>query len=320
MMKLHTKDMKILRELDFDARQPVSQIARKVGLSPEVTAYRIKQLEKKGIITGYYPVIDLSKLGYMFCRNILQLEKMTPEIESKFFEYLEENKSTGWLLIADNWRVIIVGYAKTIQEAKNIAEDITLKFNPLIKEKYLSIATKIHHFRHKYLYNEVDEDVLYWGEGESVAELDAIDKKILLMLTKNARAPATELAQQVGLTSVAVMNRMKRMQKEGVIQGYRCALDLKKLGYTHVKIFLYADNLTKNRKNSLIEFIHRWLYSVYITEAYGKADLEFECHIPNMYLLEEFMKKMREKFPEIRNYENILHYKEVIRRYVPEGF
>ena len=38
MVRLHVKDMKILRELDFGARQPISQIARKVGVSPEVTA------------------------------------------------------------------------------------------------------------------------------------------------------------------------------------------------------------------------------------------------------------------------------------------
>jgi len=44
MVKIHVKDMKILRELDFDARQPISQIARTIGLSTEVTAYRIKQL------------------------------------------------------------------------------------------------------------------------------------------------------------------------------------------------------------------------------------------------------------------------------------
>ena len=110
MGKLHIKDMKILRELDFDARQPVSQIARKVGLSPEVTAYRIKQLEKKGIITGYYPVIDLSKLGYMFCRYLMEMERVTPEIEKKFIEFASNNPWMSWLIVKGDMNIGLAGY------------------------------------------------------------------------------------------------------------------------------------------------------------------------------------------------------------------
>ena len=107
------------------------------------------------------------------------------------------------------------------------------------------------------------------------------------------------------------------MEKQRIIQGYRCSLHLQKLGYTHVKIFLYVENLTKSKKTSLIEFIKQWVHSVYITESVGKADLEFECHVPNLYFIEEFMKKVRTSYPEVKSYENIIHYKENIRRYVP---
>ncbi len=319
MLKLTIKDMKILRELDFDARQPMAKIARKVGLSPEVTAYRIKQLEKKGIITGYYPVIDLSKLGYMFVRIVLTLERMSPTIEQQFLDYPKQNKNIGWVLLCDNWRVVLVGYAKTIQEAKTLSDDITFAFNTIIREKYLSLATRIYHFRRKYLYSEVDDRQLLWGEEGSMV-IDSIDKKIMAFLTKDARAAATQIAQKAGLTSMAVINRIRKMEKSGLIQGYRCSLNLEKLGYTHVKIQLYAENLSKQKKRSLIEFIKRWKHSVYITEAFGKADLEFECHVPTLYLVEEFMKKVRTAYPEVKSYENMIHYKENISRYIPEKF
>lgn len=316
-MKLHQKDMKILRELDFGARQPVSVIARKVGLSPEVTAYRIKQLEQKGIITGYYPVIDLSKLGYLFCRYVLYLEKLTPEIEESLFSYMEENTAVGWVLISDNFRVTLVGYARTIQEAKELGDKISFRFNPLIKKKYFSIATRIYHLRRKYLWGDLDDEVLLWGD-EGEVSIDSTDRALLQLLVKDTKMPATEMAKIVGLTSMAVLTRLKKMQQQKLIQGYRCALDLKKLGVTHVKVFLYLEGLTKERSVSLRQFIGNWLYSVYITEAFGKADLEFECHIPQLYLLDEFLRKMRSQFPEIRNYENFIHYRECIRRYLLE--
>ena len=102
MVKIHVKDMKILRELDFDARQPISQIARTIGLSTEVTAYRIKQLEQKGIIKRYYPVIDISKLGYLFCRFRLVVENLNSQIEEEIIQLAKENSKFHVEIIEPN--------------------------------------------------------------------------------------------------------------------------------------------------------------------------------------------------------------------------
>ena len=50
--------------------------------------------------------------------------------------------------------------------------------------------------------------------------MDAVDKKILLLLSRNARATVKEIAQEVALTSPAVSERIRRMEKSGVIEGY----------------------------------------------------------------------------------------------------
>ena len=50
-INLDLKDRKILYELDSNSRQPLSQIAKKVGLSKEVVNYRIRRLEDQKIIT-----------------------------------------------------------------------------------------------------------------------------------------------------------------------------------------------------------------------------------------------------------------------------
>jgi len=70
-IKLDIKDKKILYELDMDARQSISSIAKRVGLSKEVVNYRIRRMEKEGLIDGYYAIIEYSKLGYMYCRLIM---------------------------------------------------------------------------------------------------------------------------------------------------------------------------------------------------------------------------------------------------------
>lgn len=54
---------RILTELLANARIPVTELARKVGLSKTPTALRIRQLEDAGLITGYRVMLSPVKLG-----------------------------------------------------------------------------------------------------------------------------------------------------------------------------------------------------------------------------------------------------------------
>ncbi len=61
--------------------------------------------------------------------------------------------------------------------------------------------------------------------------MDAIDLKLLSLLQQNARMPLKQLAQQVYLSSPATAARLERLEREGVISGYRAEVNLKKLGF-----------------------------------------------------------------------------------------
>jgi Lrp/AsnC family leucine-responsive transcriptional regulator len=56
-------DRKILRELTVDARLPIAELARRIGLSPSATAERLRSLESLEIIRGYRADINLRALG-----------------------------------------------------------------------------------------------------------------------------------------------------------------------------------------------------------------------------------------------------------------
>ncbi len=55
--------LKLLEELQADARLPFAELARRVGLSPTATAERVRQMEETGIITGYAVEVDREALG-----------------------------------------------------------------------------------------------------------------------------------------------------------------------------------------------------------------------------------------------------------------
>ena len=77
-IKLDKKDRQILYQLDLNARQNNTKIAKIVSLSKDAVGYRIKRLEHLGIIRGYNSVIDSAKLGYLWYRIFFNLMDMNP--------------------------------------------------------------------------------------------------------------------------------------------------------------------------------------------------------------------------------------------------
>lgn len=59
--------------------------------------------------------------------------------------------------------------------------------------------------------------------------LDKLDNAILDVIKENARMSYSEIGQKVGLSRVAVKNRMEILEKNGVIQGYRTIIDETKI-------------------------------------------------------------------------------------------
>jgi len=63
-MKIDEKDRLLIKLLSDDARMPVSELSKQVGLSGPATSERIRRLEANGIISRFTLEIDLAALGY----------------------------------------------------------------------------------------------------------------------------------------------------------------------------------------------------------------------------------------------------------------
>jgi Lrp/AsnC family leucine-responsive transcriptional regulator len=66
----------------------------------------------------------------------------------------------------------------------------------------------------------------------SRSTFDATDAKLLEELQANARLTNAELGRRVNLSAPAVAERVRRLERDGVVTGYHAELDPKALGYT----------------------------------------------------------------------------------------
>lgn len=122
------------------------------------------------------------------------------------------------------------------------------------------------------------------------SELDAIDMKILHALSRDARITITDLSQEVGLSKTPCNTRLKRLEKTGVILGYRALLDPIKMGLDHIAFV--EVKLSDTRAKALSEF----------NEAVCKLPEVEQCHmIAGGY---DYLLKVRTK--DITSYRHVM--------------
>lgn len=66
------------------------------------------------------------------------------------------------------------------------------------------------------------------------AALDRLDQAILAALAEDGRISITDLAARIGLSKSPTQARLRRLEKTGIIMGYRALLDPISLGLDHV--------------------------------------------------------------------------------------
>lgn len=117
--------------------------------------------------------------------------------------------------------------------------------------------------------------------------MDDIDKKILSLLGQNSRISLNQLSHQVFLTSPAVAARIEKLEKSGVITGYRTDINAEKLGYP-ITAFIEL-TMVPDEKSSFIDFIRK---SKNVLECYhvaGVYSMLLKVCFPTPSLLDQFV-------------------------------
>ena len=120
--------------------------------------------------------------------------------------------------------------------------------------------------------------------------LDKTGWALLEALQKEGRAAYRELGSQVGLSTPAVSERIRKLEEAGIITGYRAVLDLEKLGRT---ITAFVSIQTTPEKNaSLTTFVQASpvvLEGHYIT---GQASFILKIAVASIGDMEQFINKV----------------------------
>lgn len=124
--------------------------------------------------------------------------------------------------------------------------------------------------------------------------LDRIDLHLLRLLQQDGRLTTVELAEQVGLSASPCARRLKRLEGEGHIRGYRAVLAREKLG---LGITIFVNVRLSQHREPLVEAFEQAVAAmaevISCHTVSGNYDYLLEVVVPDLPAYEQWIRRLQ---------------------------
>ncbi len=279
--RLDKKDQRIIKELFDDARKPYSEIAKKVRLSKEGVAYRIKKLQENALITGFNTVIDVRKIGWEMFLAYIKLDHIDLQKDPHIIETIRNNPHVAWQVrCIGQYDIILKVFAKDHMHINQIMKDLESSLKPYIDSYVIDYLIEDNPIPKTFLYpDEKRDDRNYIERGKPrKVPISTIDKEILNILSKNSRTSITDIAKQLDRSRELVKYHLKKLETEKIILKYRPEVwsGVQEQGYNWYFVIFKLEKLTPALEKTIHTFIVRHKNINFFYKTIGTSDLQIE--------------------------------------------
>ncbi len=138
-------------------------------------------------------------------------------------------------------------------------------------------------------------------------KLDSIDKNIVGLLQEQGRMTNAELSKQVGLSTASVHERVKKLERRGVIKGYHAELDNAAIG-ANLEVLVIV-TLSLHQQDPVQKFMAALQDVDEVVDCYhvsGKADFLLRVLARDIPYYETFMMETLSALPGIQHVESMV--------------
>ncbi|MFN8390998.1 MAG: winged helix-turn-helix transcriptional regulator [Bdellovibrionota bacterium] len=306
MLELDRLDRKILFELDHNSRQTTSDLARKLRQGRDRVEYRLERLIEQKIVRGFTTSVNIYKLGFTLYKTYLRLENDKTRV-AEFVTYLRSHPRVYWIALCDGgWDLMIAVFARNAKEFYEIHSTILSAYNEIVLNFGMYTLVEILMFRKNYLAGKGKDSFVVGGSPGS-SRIDATDYEILKILSGDSRRPVVDIARTIESTAAIVKYRIERLEREGIITGYRTELDLRKLNMLFFKAQLFLRSYDLNLQARLREYCASNPYITYYIQQLGDCTIELEMEVPDYGQYNAIIEEIRSEFSRlVRNFQTAM--------------
>ncbi len=295
MDKLDLLDRKIMYELDLNARIPASKLAKKLRKSKETVNFRINRLLKEGYLRGFYTVFNTSKIGKYYTKYYLKFQNLTPEKEREIFDYLNTQDHVAYLANTEGYyNCMLLIMVSSSAEMCGFYDAFMKKYGEFVQQKDLVTFLSTHRLNNRFIYEGSERKDWSYPMELGKYELDEIDKKILKVITNQARMSLIEISKEIGVDAKVVKYHLQKLEKDKIILAYVTSIGFDKLNLNFFQINISLKDPTLRKK--VLHFFESTGKGLFAIELLGKYDILVELHLENHEGLKKIMDSFREHF------------------------
>ncbi len=313
-MELNLKDRKILAELDLNARATFQEIGKKARLSKETVIYRIKNLEKKGIIQRYTTLVNFAKLGYTGYGVFSRFQNVNEELKKEIIDYLTDIPELYWIaLIGGKFDIVFGVMAKNVFQFNKIYYNILNKYGSYLVDNNIAIRTELRQHKRDYLINKKPDTFNHphFGKEPRTEELDKLDTQILSLLSNKARMSVVEISDILKKPASTITLRIKQMEKRNIIEGYTAYIKAQNYGMQSYRLLLSLQNMDEKSRTNIFSYVNTNPQMILGIETVGEWSFEITLEVESHEQLQNEISKLRANFKDIiKNVEFLIMFED----------
>ncbi len=313
-MNLNLKDRRIIAELDLNARATFQEVGKKARLSKETVIYRIKNLEKRGIIQRYTTLVNFAKLGYTGYAIFSRFQNVNDELKTEIISYLKNIPELYWIaLIGGKFDIAFGILAKNIFQFNRIYYTILTAYGDYIVDNTIAIRTELRQHPRNYLLEKKvgTFEPPYFGKEPEVETLDALDSDILSLLSNQARINVVDIAHTLHKPSSTIALRIKQLEKRKIIEGYTTYIKAQQYGMQSYRLLLNLQSMNEKVRNHLFSYVNANEHMILAIETVGEWNFEITLETSSHEKLQTEIAKLRSSFKNIiKNIEIIIMFED----------
>jgi Lrp/AsnC family transcriptional regulator, leucine-responsive regulatory protein len=273
-MKIDKKDEKIIVELLNNCRNNNIAIGRKVGLSREGVANRIKKMEEEGIIGGYGINVNFSKLGFIPHEVSIKFQQIDFKAENEFLEHIKTNKKIIFIeKTIGNFDYLIMFMVKSVAELDEELEKLRTIIGVHLKNLNIGAWIANYDSATNFFIPRLESSVSRHSQENVSYQLDNIERALIRELALNSRETAVNLAKKIHVSEITIAKKIKLLIKNKVLKNIRAKINFEKFDVSRYSIYL---NVSSDAEQKLSEFCRNNKNIVDFTKFIGRYNYTIE--------------------------------------------
>jgi DNA-binding Lrp family transcriptional regulator len=305
-MTLTLSEKKVLTLLEQDARMPATKIAKLTNLSTEGVIKIIKRLEENKILQKFNLKINYSKMGYSLYPVHVKLIKMNPEIISRIKQTLVKYPSCTWYKFCEGEYDLLLSFKIKDSHGKKEMYSFLNEISDNILEKEISIVLFAFEVGKSFTEKKSNKIFYTFDYKLEKAVLKKDEEELIILLKKDSRESILSLSKKLNLSPQIVSKKIKDLQKENIISGFKVSINTSKLEYQPCFALITLSNYKEEEIKSLINYCQYTPGINYLVRQMGKYDLELTIDAQNINDFYEIIDSLRKKFPIISKISTLI--------------